>query len=333
MYVYRKVIKTISQYNKVYEYRTNKGNKVVDKTTLEYIKSLRIPPAYEDVKINLNKNSKLLVTGHDIKGKKQYIYNPKWIEMRSQKKFCKMIGFGPKIAKIDKDIDRLLNMRGFPKDKLIAMILRIIMICHFRIGNPIGKDVYNSYGVSTLNRTHFKMSGSTVVIDFLGKRGVRNICKIKDKQMVRLLNDLKGRVRNNKEEIFWYNSDVSKYKVCVNSSDVNDYLKQYGDFTTKDFRTWYANLYFINEVVKLGPIPDTETGRKKYAREGIKKGADSLHHTIAISKKKYISNDLINLYIDHPKKFKQVVLKNYVKNGTLDKASNAFIQFLKYYCK
>ena len=80
--------------NDVYEYKTNKGDKIKDKETLEYIRSLKIPPAYEKVKINLNKNSKLLVTGYDVKGKKQYIYNEKWIEMRSQQKFCNMIDFG-----------------------------------------------------------------------------------------------------------------------------------------------------------------------------------------------------------------------------------------------
>ena len=333
MYVYRKVIRIISQYNKVYEYKNNKGNKISDKNTLEYIRSLRIPPGYENVKINLNKNAKLLVTGYDIKGKKQYIYNQKWIEMRSQKKFCKMIEFGNKMFKIDKDINNLLSIRGFPKEKLIAIILKIIITCHFRIGNPISKNIYNSYGVSTLNKTHLNISKNYLIIDFVGKRGIRNICKIKDKNMIKLLIELKNRVNNKKEQIFYYNSDVNYRKISVNPSDVNDYLKQYGDFTTKDFRTWFANLYFINEMVKLGSIPDTVTKRKKYAREGIKKAADSLHHTVAISKKKYISMDLIEMYIEHPQKFKKIVLKNYKKNGKLDKTSNAFIQYLKYYCK
>ncbi len=110
MYAHRKVVKTISQYNKVYEYRNNKGDKISNPNTIEYIKSLKIPPAYEDVKINLNKNAKLLVTGYDVKGKKQYIYNPIWVEMRSIKKFCNMISFGNKLPKIERDVDKLLDL-------------------------------------------------------------------------------------------------------------------------------------------------------------------------------------------------------------------------------
>lgn len=335
MFVHRKVVKVISQYNKVYEYRNNKGQKINDKNTLEYIRSLKIPPAYENVKINLNKNAKLLVTGYDVKGKKQYIYNEKWIAMRSQKKFCNMIEFGNKLPQINKDIATLLKTRGFSKNKLIAIILKIIMTCHFRIGNPIGKDVYNSYGVSTLNRTHIQnQSGKNyTVIDFKGKKGVRNICKIKDKEMIHLLNELKSRVKSNKEQIFYYNSENTNNKVCVGSCDVNNFLKQYGQFSTKDFRTWFANMYFINEIHKLGTVPDTVTHRKKYAREAITKAAESLHHTVAISKKKYINTALIEMYIDHPLKYRRMITKHYKKNGKLDPAGNAFIQYLKQICQ
>jgi len=332
MYVHRKVVKIISQYNKVYEYITNKGNKITDKETLEYIKTLKIPPAYENVKINLNKNTKLLVTGYDVKGKKQYIYNQKWINMRSQQKFCNMIDFGNKLPKIKKDINDLLKTRGFHKNKLIALILKIIMTCHFRIGNPIGKDVYNSYGVSTLNKTHILNNRNYIVIDFKGKRGIRNICKIKDPEMIRLLNELKKRVISNKEQIFYYNSDLNGKKVYIGSCDVNDFLKNYGDFSTKDFRTWFANMYFLNEIYKLGQIPNTITYRKKYAREAITKAAESLHHTVAISKKKYINTSLINMYVEHPLKFKRMIMKHYHKNGHLDAAGNAFIEYLKQIC-
>lgn len=332
MHVYRKVIRTISQYNKVYQYIDNRGNKIVDKNTLEYIKSLKIPPAYENVKINLNKNAKLLVTGYDVKGKKQYIYNQKWVEMQSQKKFCNMIDFGIKLPRITKDINTLLKLRGFPKQKLIAIILKIIMKCHFRIGNPIGKDIYNSFGVSTLNKTHILSNKNQMIIDFKGKRGVQNICKINDKEIIVLLNELKMRTRNNKEQIFCYNSEYTNKKLYITSYDVNDYLKQYGNFTTKDFRTWFANIYFINEIIKLGPVPDTVTARKKYTRDAIKKAAESLHHTVAISKKKYINMELIDMYIDHPIKFKKIILNNYKKKGQLNQASNAFISYLKQIC-
>lgn len=328
MYIHRRVIKEISKYNKVYEYYTNKGNKITNKETLDYIKSLKIPPAYENVIINPNKNAKLLATGYDVKGKKQYIYNEKWIKTRGRKKFCNMIAFGRKLPKINHDVLTNMNHKKIDKKKLVALIIRIIMECNFRIGNPVGKDIYDSYGITTIMRDHIEINGNNVKIDFTGKRGVRNMCILKDPNTKQVLKDIYKVSRNN---VFMYREEGKKYNIT--SYDVNDFLKQYGDFTSKDFRTWYANIYFINEIMALGEIPDKITHRKKYVREAIKNAAEKLHHTVAICKKKYIVMDMINMYIEHPGRFKRRVVKNYHTKGKLDAASHAFISFLEKYCK
>lgn len=330
MYVYRKVVRSRGPYNKDYEYRNSRGSKITNKDILEYIKSLKIPPAYEDVKINLNKNAKLLVTGHDIKGKKQYMYNPKWVEMRSKEKFCNMVEFGKKLPKITRDINSLLMIRGYSKNKMVAVIIKIIMLCHFRIGNPIGKDVYNSYGVSTLNKTHIIDKGGYVILKFRGKRGVENECTIRDRKIVDILLDLKKKAKNKDEQLFYCNNNDRK--IYISSLDVNNYLKQYGNITTKDFRTWYANIYFIRGIEEKGSIPQTITDRRKNVRDTIKMVAEKLHHTVAISKKKYIDNSLMDMYIEHPRKFKKIVLDNYKNNGIYDKASNAFMRYMKSIC-
>ena len=331
MYITRKVVKNISQYEKIFEYRSNKGNKITDNEILEYIKSLKIPPNYKNVKISMNRNSKLLATGYDTMGRKQYIYNQKWIESQSKKKFCKMIDFGKKINKINADIDRLLKKNGFPKDKLIAIILKIIMICHFRIGNPIGKSLYKSYGISTINKTHLYNNGKCMVIDFIGKKGVPNICNIYDKDLIKILDELKKRSKNKGDQIFFYKNDENR-KLNISSCDVNDFLKKYGDFTTKDFRTWYANMYFINEIMEEVGIPEKETQRKKIVLAAVRKTAEYLHHTVAISKKKYINTEMVKLYIENPKKFERIIVKNYKTNGGLDRDQNAFIEYLKQMC-
>lgn len=330
MYVNREVVKVISKYDKIYEYKDERGNKISNKKTLEYIKSLKIPPAYENVKINLDKDAKLLVTGYDVKGKKQYIYNQLWIEMRTIKKFCNMIDFGIKLPNIENDINKLLNLKTFTKEKHIAIILKLIMTCHFRIGNPIGKDVYNSYGVSTLNKSHLKESNNMtkLTIDFRGKKGVQNKCVVKNKELIKTIYELKNRANNKNEQIFFYMEN--RKKKIINSCDVNNFLKTYGDFTTKDFRTWYANIYFIDEIMKFKQISNKITDRKKNTRNVIKIIAEKLHHTVAICKKKYINPNLIDLYIDTPKKFNQLIAKNYKGNKP---ASNAFIYYMRDLCK
>ena len=122
---------------------------------------------------------------------------------------------------------------------------------------------------------------------------------------------------------------IEKKKI-INSCDVNNFLKTYGDFTTKDFRTWYANIYFIDEIMKFKQISNKITDRKKNTRNVIKIIAEKLHHTVAICKKKYINQNLVDLYIETPKKFNQLIAKNYKGNKP---ASNAFIYYMRDLCK
>ena len=68
-----------------YKYKKS-GKEVTDKDTLEYIKSLKIPPAYESVEIDTNPKAELVVVGYDVKGKKQYLYSEKHVQKAKKKK-------------------------------------------------------------------------------------------------------------------------------------------------------------------------------------------------------------------------------------------------------
>ncbi len=326
MYVYRET------HNKKFKYYDKNGKKVTNKKIIAYIQNIKIPPAYEDVEINLNPNAKLLVTGYDDAGRKQYMYNKKWVAMRSKEKYCNLIGFGKKLPQIKRQISTYMMQKKIDKNKIIALILTIILICNFRIGNVSCRDKYNSFGISTITKKHVNFkNNNTTVIDFIGKKGVRNTCTIHNKKITDTLAQLyKKRTKN--ESLFTYSN--GNRESTVTSSDINDFLKQYGDYTSKDFRTWIANTDFINEIMDIGfPISNTITERKKAVLESIKIVAADLHHTVAVCRKKYILSDLSDLYIDNPKKFKKLVKDNYKRNGQLDASSNAFIKFLQTYCK
>src|SRR6476659_3574289 len=56
------------------------GSKLKDKKTLERIRALAIPPAYERVWICPKPNGHLQATGYDAKGRKQYRYHSRFRE-------------------------------------------------------------------------------------------------------------------------------------------------------------------------------------------------------------------------------------------------------------
>lgn len=280
-YIYRK---TISSKNKKYTYKyyDKRGN--ILKNVKKSLEGIYIPPGYNDVMINKNKNSKILAIGSDNKGRKQYIYNKKSINKNSKNKFKKLILFGKKYNNIINKINNDLNKNN--KDKLIALILKIMIECNFRIGNEKYTKDNNSYGVSTLTKNHINIKNNKVIIDFIGKKGVRNICNVTNKKIINNLKTLKNK---NNNRIFNYNNEN------ITSEDVNNYLKQFGNFTTKNFRTWGANIELIKELLK----------KNSTIKDCIDNVAYKLHHTSSICKKNYLEPKLIEKFTDNPIKFRE----------------------------
>ena len=98
-YIIRKIkYKKKDKYS--YEY-FDKRNSKIDKSVIKsLLDEIYIPPAYDDVKINLNKNEKVLAIGYDDKGRPQYIYNKSHTKRRDKTKFMKMIDFGESYKRI-----------------------------------------------------------------------------------------------------------------------------------------------------------------------------------------------------------------------------------------
>ena len=266
-------------------YLEKNGKRVSKKTIQPYLK-MYIAPAYDNVKINKNMNAKVLAIGYDERDRPQYIYNTKCVKSRGKNKFKKLIQFGKQYNNIMKRIENDYKSKVDNKNKQIAMILKLIMDCNFRIGNDKYTKENNSYGVSTLQGKHIKTNGG-IMIDFVGKKGVKNTCIIVDPKMKSNLRTKKKRYKNN-ENIFQYTKDGKNY--TIKSDDVNDYL---GEYTTKNFRTWSANILLIKYLLK----------EKCKIKDGIEYVAKKLHHTPSICKSNYIDPKLVEKYEKNPEKF------------------------------
>src|SRR5690348_2107242 len=81
-------------------------NKTVSDTRLrQRITELVIPPAWQEVWICPKATGHVLATGIDEKGRKQYIYHPKWRAMRDLIKFYRLIIFAKALPYIRTAID------------------------------------------------------------------------------------------------------------------------------------------------------------------------------------------------------------------------------------
>ena len=287
-----------------------KNNLIKDKKYIENcISGIYIAPAYDNVKINLNKKAKVLAIGYDDKNRAQYIYNKKFVEKMKKQKFYNLYLFGLQYNKIINDINKNIKLLEDNKLKHICIILKLIIDCNFRVGNDEYMKQNNSYGVTTLKSKHIFVNKDKVTIDFIGKKSVRNICSVDNKTIKRHLKKKKKTLKNNKR-IFTCNNKN------INSNDVNTYIKQFGDFSSKDFRTWSANIKLIQYLLN-----SNLDNLDKEIKECLKKVSDKLHHTPEVCKKNYIFTELIEFYKKDKTKF-----KNYFNNNNINKQ---FTNFLK----
>lgn len=301
----------------------------------QYYNSLRIPPAYKDVIISSNKKSKVQATGIDNKGRKQYIYSKEFIEEQTELKFSELLYFGRYIKRIRRDI--LSNIDSCCKNinnilKLncqIAIILFLIDNCNFRIGSEKYKDLYSSYGVSTLSSKHLQIHQDTIKINFIGKKGVENTNVVTNRCVVKLLRALKEKNKN-KEYLFTYIDDNRNAR-RVNEKQVNMFLKKYHPtITVKMFRTWKSNYILLKELIKYDQ-PSNEKEAKKIVNMAIKKAAESMHHTKAVSKTSYMNSEIIDIYLNNNSQFYKLLNSFRKSNGSyppVDKLVNLFLTYL-----
>ncbi len=314
-------IKSKYKNNYKYEYLDNRNNHINKYIVKKLLDGLYIPPAYDDVKINLNKKDKVLAIGYDEKNRPQYIYNKKFTDVSNKKKFHKMIEFGENYKKIMNSIKKDLYSESETKEKQIAMALMLVIDCGIRIGSEKYRDENESFGASTLESRHVKIKGDTINVDFIGKKGVNNKGKCRNKRLSRNLRT-KKKTLNKNDPIFTYRRGNKWY--TLKNTDVNNYLKKFGNFSSKNFRTWVANLTFISEIIKY-EIPISQKEMNKNVNEVVQKIAHKLNNTTAVCKKNYIDPYLIDLYINDNKRF----YNSFKHATTKEELSEKYIELLR----
>jgi DNA topoisomerase-1 len=276
-----------------FEYWTEQG-KITDKDRLAYFKTLAIPPAWRDVKINSSKHSNIIATGYDKAGRLQYIYSPKFRTRQEKKKFERILRFARALPQMRKTTNQHLSEAGLTKQKVLACIVRLMDEAYFRVGNEQYSEQNGSYGATTLRSKHIKIEGDSVVFDFIGKSGQHQHKKVTDRRIAKIikrLDDLPG------YQIFKYFNDEGKL-VKIHSADVNQYIKEVmgEEFSAKDFRTWGGTLLASAELAAEERAAN-EHERKKTVTVCVQRVARKLGNTPAIARSSYIDPRIINTYL------------------------------------
>jgi len=285
-----------------FHYTEASGEKIKDEAKIERIKSLVIPPAWRHVRISPAVGNRIQAVGMDTTGRIQYLYHPKFSERQQRKKFLRIEEFGKHLPQLRKVTNEHISLDGFPREKVLAMMMRLINSLYFRVGTEKSAKHYRTYGITTLKNKHLHIgSKGELIFDFVGKSHVQHRKVLVDEELAGLLKELKDLGRVGK--LFHYINGEGKPRP-VKPSEVNAYLKAATspEYSAKDLRTWAGTLLAAMELAQMG-VADDDAAIKKNLVRAVKNVAGELGNTPTVCRGSYI----------HP-----AVLKMYEKGRTLD---------------
>jgi len=263
------------------------------KSEISRIEKLVIPPAWQEVKIASLANAHLQAVGYDLKHRLQYRYHDLWMRVRNRTKFLRMHHFGKSLPLIRKKVDEDLQLKGWPKNKVLALIVRLMEETHIRIGNQQYAKRNKTYGLSTLRTRHLKTSKNKLKFEFTGKKGKKHSITLNNRRLRKLVLQCEEIPGWNLFQFF----DEDGIKTSVDSGMVNEYLQEIsGDlFTAKDFRTWSGTIIFFESLLEK-EATTTENEIKKNVIEAFDDTAKALGNTRNVCKKYYVHPYVVSKY-------------------------------------
>ncbi|MGA6924820.1 MAG: hypothetical protein WBY88_04000 [Desulfosarcina sp.] len=276
---------TRKKWGRGFTYFDSQSRRIRDGAVRKRIKRLVIPPAWTDVWICPLAQGHIQVRGRDARGRRQYIYHPRWVEMRQRYKYDRLIDFGKALTRIRRQVDADLKRPKLDLDKVSAVAVALLDAARIRVGNREYERRNRSYGLTTLKDRHVEVRGSAILIEFTGKSGRHQRIDLADRRLARQVarcQELPG------QEVFQY-LDENGERRRLSSEDVNAYLGHASGkpFTAKDMRTWWGTV-LMAEALQSPDTEDRKGGLGKQTARAVRKVAEALGNTAAVCRQYYI---------------------------------------------
>jgi DNA topoisomerase IB len=284
---------------KGFQYLDHDGSAVHEAEVLGRINELVIPPAWEDVWICPYPGGHIQATGIDKRGRKQYLYHPKWRARRDQEKFDDMVRFARALPGLRASVAEHLALDDLPREKVLACAVRLLDKGFFRIGSEDYAVTNETFGLATMHKRHVELLGDGILLfDYPAKHGKRRVQSVVDREAYDIVCTLRRR-RSGGEELLAFKE--ARTWVDVRSPDINAYLKDLTglEISAKDFRTWNATVLAAVALSVSGlQAGVSKTARKRAITRAIKEVAHYLGNTPAVARASYIDPRILDRFED-----------------------------------
>jgi DNA topoisomerase IB len=255
------------------------------------IRSLVIPPAWEDVWICPDPWGHVQAIGTDSAGRRQYRYHDLWRELRDQAKHDRVREFGAALPRICGHLEG----RGLTRDRVLAAAIRLIDLGFFRPGGEEYAEENGTFGLATILKQHVTLSHNQLVFEYAAKGAKHREQAVAEDQVCAVVRSLRRR-RGGGDQLLVYRSGPGWHGVTA--ANINDYLHEVsgGDYTAKDFRTWHATVLAAVGLAMSEGAADRDAARKRAIARVVREVADYLGNTPAVARASYIDPRVIELY-------------------------------------
>ena len=315
---------------KNFVYLDKNKDRLKDPETIDYIKSLVIPPAWKDVEITTNTRAKILAYGRDQKGRKQYIYNPKFRARKDADKFDRILHFAENLEHMRRVTGQHLRKKKMSREKVLAAMVRLLDSAYFRPGSPKYTQQNKSYGLTTIRKKHLTIEGDEMIFSYKGKSGKfqeKHVINSKLSKVIKQLEALPG------YRLFKY-YDENDALIFVESQDLNQYIKEVmgEEFSAKDFRTWAGTMIAAGILDELGICKKKQQKELKIRiRNAIVAVSEKLGNTPSVARDSYIDPRIFEHYKNgHTIHYFQKEIKKLLKkNENLSETEVGVLYMLK----
>lgn len=278
-----------------FTYLDAKGRAVRNRAVLCRIRSLVIPPAWEDVWICPRPEGHIQATGRDARGRKQYRYHTDWVVCREEQKRRRLVELAAALPRIRRRVRQELKSEGLTRDKVLALMVRLLELTSIRAGHQEYAVQNGSFGLASMKDGHAFINGGRVEFRFTGKGGKKHVVGVDDPFLARLVEHCR---RLPGKALFQYQDETGQPR-GLRAVDLNGWLKQVSgrEITAKDLRTWTATFMAFSLLRRL-PRFQSQAEAIRNINAVIRQVAGQLGNTPAICRKSYVNGAVLDAYLE-----------------------------------
>ncbi|MDI1286579.1 MAG: DNA topoisomerase IB [Reyranella sp.] len=282
------------------------GKTIRNKATLARLRSLAVPPAYQNVHFAADPQAHLQAIGEDAAGRTQYRYHPQWQEVLEAAKSERLADLARALPDIQKAVRRRLARRDDSLDYVTAAVVHLVETTALRAGGESYARERGTRGATTLLKSNVQIDGKRLSLRFRAKGSKLVVREVDNRRLAAALERMLALPGC---RLFQHRKEDGTVRP-VRASDVNAFLREVSgrQISLKDFRTMLASVGVLETLAATKPGTSDRT-RRSQVRSAVAAAAEELSNTPTVCRTSYVHDSVVAA-------FERGALPRLVKQGS-----------------